>query len=99
MKQIRQFSMPKTIDPFTLLEMCRLVRSLEDKECLEVSGQGRSLPDVVARILASEQVEIVEQVAPGNTESYSVILTKKETSYPSGEPQVGCGCGFRESDK
>ena len=78
-----------TVDPFTLLKVCQLLREMPCGETLELVIEGDKIPDELFKIIPPERYE----TGTSNTRAahVQIVIHKRKTPLPEVLPLEGGG--------
>ena len=76
-----------TVDPFTLLKVCQLLRETPCGEPLELHVEGDKVPEELFKIIPPERYAVVTRKSDKEAEHIQIVIRKRilpDASRPSG---------------
>jgi hypothetical protein len=82
-----------TVDPFTLLKVCQLLREISCGEALELVIERDRVPEELFKIIPPERFQIMTQKPDAEPEHIQIVIRKRKTPLPdASQPSSGGGC-------
>lgn len=91
--ELRQHLNISTVDPFTLLKVCQLLREIPGGEALELVVEGDGVPEELLKIIPPERFAIVTRKSGKEAGQVQIVIRKRKTPLPgAARPSGGGGC-------
>ncbi len=90
--ELRQQLTISTVDPFTLLKVCQLLREIPGGETLELVVEGDRIPEELLKIIPPERYAIVPRKSGKEAGHIQIVIRKRKTPLPGAARPSGGGC-------